>query len=58
MDAVGPTRDWRVVRGDNDFEEEQGEAVKIGWGLREHAGEPSQDIDQLSDDDRRPTKTM
>ena len=31
--------------------------AKIGWGLRKHVGDLSQDIAQQGDDGRRPTET-
>lgn len=40
------------------LDEEVGAGAKIGWGLRQHVAELSQDIDQLSDGDGRPTKTV
>ena len=56
IDAVGLSRDRRAARGKRYLKGELGAGAKMGYRLREHIRELSQDVAQLGDEGWRPTE--
>ena len=58
IDAVGPRRDGRAVRRNPNLEGKRESGADVCYRLREHVRELSQDLVQLIDDNRSPTRDL